>query len=257
MDHLTHIVMSYKLLQACGCDKRAALYSLVPALDREPAHFHRVYGHIISNFPKILTTAIHVFADNSVSVEKESYEYESISRDKEYYLSLVKKASAIIKDDSILNPSCEKLGGGLSLLSHIYFDTFNNPVQAFLPESVYSSGQWDFWREIGYLTFRRKFYTDNVISIFREKLLNDELWNVKLNPYTLIKAIIIRLGDLSMPGVQYEIVDWKIREYLRFIGLDEYKRPDQELAFCKNLEKRITCLIYECLGLQMKNVDFC
>lgn len=250
MDHLTHIVMSYKLLQSCGCDKRAAIYSLLPVLDREPAHFHRVYGHIISNFPRILTTAIHVFVDNSVSVDKGSYEYKRISEDKEYYLSLVKKASAIIKDDSILNPSSEKLDGGLSLLSHIYFDTYNNPVQTFLPDSVYSSGQWDFWRNVGYLTFRTKFYRDDVISVFRKELLNDKLWNVKVNPYTLVKAMIIRLGDLSMPGVKYEVVDWKIREYLRFLGLDEYKRPDRELRFCKNLEKRITALIYECLNLK-------
>jgi hypothetical protein len=250
MDHLTHIVMSYKLLQSCGCDKRAAIYSLLPALDREPAHFHRVYGHIISNFPKILTTAIHVFADDSVSVDKGSYEYKRISKDREYFLSLAKEASAIINDDSILNPSSEKLDGGLSLLSHIYFDTYNNPVQAFLPDSVYSSGQWDFWRNIGYLTFRTNFYRDNVISAFRKGLFTDKLWNVKVDPYTLVKAMIIRLGDLSLPGVEYEVVDWKIREYLRFLGLDEYRRPDQELRFCKNLEKRITALIYECLNLK-------
>jgi hypothetical protein len=250
LDHLTHIVMSYKLLQSCGCDERAVIYSLLPALDREPAHFHRVYGHIISNFPKILTTAIHVFADNNVSVNENSYEYERISKDREYYLSLVKTASAIIKDDSILNPSSRKLDGGLSLLSHIYFDTYNNPVQAFLPDAVHSSGQWDFWSNVGYLTFRTKFYRDNIISVFREELFNDKLWDVKVDPYTLVKAMIIRLGDLSMPGVKYEVVDWKIREYLRFLGLDEYKRPDRELQFCKNLEKRITALIYECLKLK-------
>lgn len=250
MDHLTHIVMSYKLLQSCGCDEGAAIHSLLPVLDREPAHFHRVYGHIISNFPRILTTAIHVFADNSVSVDKGSYEYKRISKDKEYFLSLVKKASAIIKDDSILNPSSEKLDGGISLLSHIYFDTYNNPVQAFLPDSVYSSGQWDFWRNVGYLTFRTKFYRDDVISAFWKGLSNDKVWNVKVDPYTLVKAMIIRLGDLSLPGVKYEVVDWKIREYLRFLGLDEYKRPDRELRFCKNLEKRITALIYECLKLK-------
>jgi len=115
---------------------------------------------------------------------------------------------------------------------------------------VYSSGQWDFWRNVGYLTFRTKFYRDDVISVFRKELLNDKLWNVKVDPYTLVKAMIIRLGDLSLPGVKYEVIDWKIREYLRFLGLDEYRRPDRELQFCKNLEKRITALIYECLKLK-------
>ena len=247
MDHLTHIGMAYKLLESCGCDKTAALYSLLPAIDREPAHFHRVYAHIISNFPKILTTAIHVFSDNNVPVDENSYEYKRISGDKKYFLSLTGEASSIINDKTISDPSSAKVSGAVALLSHIYFDTFNNPVQAFLPESVYSSGQWEFWKNVGYLTFRSKFYREDVIQTFRERLLNDKIWNTKADPYTLVKAMIIRMGDLSQPGIGYEIIDWKIREYLRFLGLDEYKRPDRELQFCKNLEKKIESLIYECL----------
>ena len=250
MDHLTHIGMAYKLLKSCGCDKRAALYSLLPAIDREPAHFHRVYAHIISNFPKILTTAIHVFSDNSVPVDKNSYEYKRISDDKKYFLRLTRAASSITNDNSISDPCSDKVSGGVTLLSHIYFDTFNNPVQAFLPESVCSSGQWEFWKNVGYLTFRSKFYREDVIQTFREQLFNDKIWNTKVDPYTLVKAMIIRMGDLSQPGIEYEIVDWKIREYLRFLGCDEYLRPDRELQFCKNLEKKIESLIYECLKLE-------
>lgn len=250
MDHLTHIGMAYKLLESCGCDNRAALYSLLPAIDREPAHFHRVYAHIISNFPKILTTAIHVFSDNNVPVDKNSYEYKRISDDRNYFLKLTKAASPIINDNSISDPSSDKVSAGVALLSHIYFDTFNNPVQAFLPESVCSSGQWEFWKNVGYLTFRSKFYREDVIQIFRERLLNDKIWDTKVDPYTLIKAMVIRMGDLSQPGIEYEIVDWKIREYLRFLGCDEYKRPDKELQFCKKLEKKIESLIHECLRLE-------
>ena len=250
MDHLTHIGMAYKLLESCGCDKRAALYSLLPAIDRQPAHFHRVYAHIISNFPKIITTAIHVFSDNSVPVDKNSYEYKRISDDKKYFLKLTEAASPTINDNSISDPSSDKVSGGVALLSHIYFDTFNNPVQAFLPESVYSSGQWEFWKNVGYLTFRSKFYRKDIIQTFRERLLDDKIWDTKVDPYTLIKAMIVRMGDLSQPGIGYEIVDWKIREYLRFLGCDEYKRPDRELQFCKKLEKKIESLIYECLKIE-------
>lgn len=250
MDNLTHIVMAYKLLESCGCDKEATLYSLLPALDREPPHFHRVYAHIISNFPKILTTAIRIFSDDSTAVDKVSYESKRLSEDRDLFLSLMKSASTLVNDDSILNPNSSKLSGGIALLSHIYFDTFNNPIQAFLPDSAYSSGQWDFWRDIGYLDFRTEFYREDVISTFRRLLLNDEIWNAKIDPYTLVKAIIIRLGDLSQPVTKYEVVDWKIREYLRFLDCNEYKRPDKELQFCKNLERRITELIHECLELK-------
>ncbi|MHA2315718.1 MAG: hypothetical protein ACXACF_10640, partial [Candidatus Hermodarchaeia archaeon] len=110
--------------------------------------------------------------------------------------------------------------------------------------------QWEFWKNVGYLTFRSKFYRKEIIQTFRERLLNDKIWNTKVDPYTLVKAMVVRLGDLSQPGIGYEIVDWKIREYLRFLGLDEYKRPDRELQFCKNLEKKIESFIYECLKLE-------
>jgi len=247
MDDVTHLVITYKLLESCGCDKRATIYSLLPALDRKPPHFHRVYGHIISNFPKILETAIHVFANDNASVDKNAYEYVRINEDKDSVLNFAQVASNLIGDKSICNPSSDKVSSGVALLSHIYFDTYNNPVQAFLPDSVYSSGQWNFWRDVGYLTFRTKFYEENVISAFRKNLFSDEIWNTKIDPYTLIKAMIIRLGDLSRPGVEYEIVDWKIRVYLRFLGCDEYRKPDEGLKFCKELENKITNLIYQCL----------
>jgi len=250
MDDFTHLVITYKLLESCGCDVRATIYSLLPALDRKPPHFHRVYGHIISNFPKILTTATHVLANDNVSVDKSSYEYVRISEDKESLLNLARAASTLIGDESICNPSFDKVGGGVAILSHIYLDTYNNPVQAFLPDSVYSSGQWNFWSHVGYLTFRTKFYEESVISTFRKNLFNDSVWNTKLDPYTLIKAMIIRLGDLSRPGVEYEKVDWAIRVYLRFLGCDEYKRPDEGLKFCREFETKITDLIYQCLKIQ-------
>lgn len=60
--------------------------------------------------------------------------------------------------------SSDKISGGIAVLSHIYFDTFNIPVQAFLPDSVYSSGQWEFWKNVGYLTFRSKFYDARAIQ---------------------------------------------------------------------------------------------
>ena len=249
VDHLTHIVIAYKVLDVCGCDKKAAIYSLLPAIDREPAHFHRLYAHIIHNFPAILKAALKVFARQDISLNKNSYEYKRVAEDKDYFLGLVREALAWIKDKSILEPSPDLLSAGISMLSHIYIDTFNNPVQAFLPESVYASGQWDFWNQVDYLVFRSKFYSEFAIKAFRSMLSKSDVWEVEsLDPFALVKAMIIRLGDLSRPHVGYEVVDWKIRVFLRFLGCNQYKRCDRELGFCKKLEEHIKELIMRCLG---------
>jgi len=250
MDHSTHVSMAYKLLESSECDKAASIYSLLPAIDREPAHFHRVHAHIISNFPKILSSSIYILADTEVKesvIDGNSYEYQRIKEDKEYFEDLMKKALPVVGDNAILQPSSDLVSAGLALLSHIYFDTFNNPVQAFLPESPYASGQWNFWANIGYLNFREKFYSKNVIQDFRERLFNDRIWNTKLDPFILIKCIIIRMGDLSRPGIEYEIIDNRIRNFLRFLDCNEYLRPGKELQFCKKLEQKIEQLIAECL----------
>ena len=246
LDHVTHLVMVYKLLKSCRCFPGSGIYSVLPALDREPAHFHRVYAHIISNFPRMLINATHIFCDDwplDLPLDENSYEFERISVDSKYYLSLVKKASEIIGDDSILDVRPDIMGGGLSLLSHLYFDTFNNPVQAFLPESVYPSGQWDFWKNVDYMLFRTKFYTESALSIFHKQVLQSEIWNLDISPSKMIKAMIIRLGDLSQPVTSYEVVDDRVRNYLNFLGFTRYERVDKELQFCKKLEKEIGLMI--------------
>jgi len=248
MDHVTHLVMAYKLLKSCGCHPGSSIYSVLPALDREPPHFHRVYAHIISNFPKMLMTSTRIFCNHwpsDLPVDTKSYEYDRISVDHEYYLSMVREASVLVNDDSILELNQNLVGGGLALLSHLYFDTYNNPVQAFLPDSVYPSGQWNFWKNVDYMLFRTKFYTEKASLTFRKAVLSSDLWNVKIDPFRMIKAMIIRLGDMSQPVIDYEVVDSKISEYLGFLGYSKYERVDRELQFCKEVEKTIEALICE------------
>lgn len=262
MDHITHISMAYRILEVCDLDKAATIYSLLPAIDRIPDHYHRLYAHIIDNFPCTLVSALQVYADHKVDrfwrferggyyqekIDEQSYTFQRVKEDKDYFMKIVKSVTPLIGEYSSLPPSQDIESAAIALLSHIYFDTFNNPVQAFLPDSVCASGQWDFWSNVGYMNFRERFYNENIIQDFRKQLFENQIWNTKLDPFTLIKSILIRMGDLSRPGIEYEVVDNKIRDFLRLLDCNEYLRPDRELKFCKTLEKTIEQLIIGCIN---------
>lgn len=281
MDWGTHMVLAAKLLGSCNMNRGAAIYSNLPAIDLKPAHYHRVYAHILENQPDILDVAMEVFGSEEIAsrdfaaltermavkinslkerlkrtsgyeernvLEKKIYAYTRITEEAETFVGLADKAKELLSDDSVSKISSDKMSAGVSLVSHIYFDTFNNPVQAFLPYSSLPSGQWDFWDQIDYMRFRSEFYNDDNIATFRREIARSETWKVKLTPAALIKAMIIRVGELSQPAIKYEAIDWSIRKFLRYMDINEYYRADVELKFCRNIEADIIRIIMAKFG---------
>lgn len=45
MDSKTHILFAVKLLELCGCDKSAAVYSIIPTIDKDKPCFAGLYAH--------------------------------------------------------------------------------------------------------------------------------------------------------------------------------------------------------------------
>lgn len=269
MDWGTHFILAAGILESCDCNKGATIYSVLPVIDRKPAHFHRVYAHILANQPKILDAAIEIFTGVKTGVDKDSYEYKRIKEDEEMLKGYLNESKKIIIDDAITKVTSDKVSAAVSLISHAYFDTFNNPVQMFLPESSLCSAQWDFWDNIDYLKFRSEFYEDKNIIPFREKMAKSSIWEAKpdlnefpydirkrvestldkkLNPYALIKAMIIRVGEMAKPSISYNVIERGIRRFLRYLELDEYIRADREMQFCQKLEAQITKTIQEILN---------
>lgn len=269
MDWGTHIILAAKLLKVCGCDEGATIYSNLPAIDSKPPHFHRLYAHILENQPIILDTAIGIFTGKNMDMDKNSYVYQRIKEEENTFRDLLNTTKDIIGIDNITKISDDKLSAALSLISHIYFDTFNNPVQAFLPNSSLCSGQWEFWDNIDYLRFRGEFYSEPIIISFRKKIANNPVWTEKpnlknfpedirerlikenvfdkpFNPKAMIKAMIIRIGEMAKPAINYEMVDHSLRKFLRYLGIDEYLRVDREIEFLRRLEKEIARTIDEC-----------
>lgn len=276
MDWGTHVVLAAKLLDSCGLDKGAAIYSNLPVIDNKPAHYHRVYAHILENQPSILDVAIEIFGSKEVAsrdfdalakrmsakvdhlkkgvekasgyeerngFEKKIYAYTRIIEEAETFVELTDKARDLLADDDVSKISGDKMSAAVSLISHIYFDTFNNPVQVFLPHSSLPSAQWDFWDNIDYMRFRSEFYNDDNINVFRQEIARSKVWEVRLTPAALIKAMIIRVGELSQPSIKYEVIDWAIREFLRYMDVGHYYRADVELEFCRDIEADIIRII--------------
>ncbi len=275
MDWGTHVVLASKMLQVCGLDKGAAIYSNLPAIDSKPPEYHRVYAHILENQPVILDAALDVFQPkfakkknfevlskflkqkisefkvqlaNTSSKERREleqriYAYTRIVEEAPKFLELTDRASALLYDENIRHLSTDKLSAGISLITHVFFDTFNNPVQAFLPYSSIASAQWDLWDQIEYMKFREEFYREENINNFRKEIANDSIWDVKLKPEAFLKAMIIRIGEQGRPVIPYEAVDWVIRKFLRYMDINEYQRVDKEIKFLRKLEDKIKEII--------------
>ncbi len=251
MDWGSHIVLASKLLGSCGLDRGAAIYSNLPAIDSKPAHFHRVYAHILENLPVILDAGIDVFNGSEYKDYKsyqEEYAYTRIRGEYDEFLKLTREGSVLLDDDSVAIISSDKMSAAVSLVSHLFFDLFNNPVQAFLPYNSRPSAQWDFWDSIDYMKFRGEFYNEENIIDFRIRIAESNVWDGDYSPAKMIKAMIVRIGEMAEPSITYEVVDNAVRKFLRYMDINEYLRIDKELAFCHRVEKNIVEIISERFG---------
>lgn len=272
--------MAAKLLESCELEKGAAIYSVIPVIDKEPPHFHRVYAHILENQPDFLDVALEIFNgdggvdsrnlsvlnrkkderisqfekemttlspddyDGKATLERKIYAHRRIVEETPGFLNHAEDAVNIVEDESVRNISKDKTSAAVSLLSHTYFDVWNNPVQVFLPNSSYCSAQWEFWNNVDYMKFRGDFYKPENIIPFRKEIAKSNIWNTKLRPEAMMKAMIIRLGELGQPAIPYEVVDMGVRDFLRYLDINDYQKADSELEFCHRLENEIQEIIY-------------
>lgn len=274
------MVLAARLLDSSGLDVGAAMYSVIPVIDQKPAHFHRVYAHILENQPDFLDVTIELFgrpevaerdfaalskfinektaklekefnsipandAAKRMKLEKRIYAFRRIGEETPGFLKLLDDARDVVGDSRVTKISADKLSAAVSLLSHTYFDTYNNPVQIFLPGCSLCSAQWDFWSKIDYMRFRGDFYKPENIVPFRKEISESKVWKITLKPEALMKALIIRLGEMGQPAIPYEVVDMGVRDFLRYMNVNEYQRADNELKFLCDLENEIADIIYK------------
>ncbi len=258
MDEKIYILTAAKFLEICGCNAGAAIYSLLPTVDKKPEYYKGLYGHILENQPALLDSALEIFTGRHTDVAKGSYTYTRIKEEKESFLNLVGHAKQFTKIPSII--SDDKVSSALSLISHSYIDSFFWPIQFFVPHSSTCCGQWGLWDKIDYIKLKElfnkketvfslmkiitgsniwdtKMKLDNFQLIVRRRLVKEKLLNKKLDPAAMIKAMIIRLGELARPNINYEIVDYSIRSFFTYLGVKKYLRVDREILFLRKFEE--------------------
>ncbi|HEV8663973.1 MAG TPA: hypothetical protein VGT06_12670 [Candidatus Methylomirabilis sp.] len=298
MDWETHIVLAGKLLEACALPKGAAIYSVLPVIDIEPIHYHRQYAHLLANQPLMVEIAGDIFATpecrtrdfpalrrrmaavvtdleaaaaaaqtdptaspfEKLEARNRAYFTRRIAEDAEHFITTELAGAVKVLGPEAAEISTDRLAASLSLVSHTYFDTFNNPVGVFLPLAANYSAHWDLFASIDYLEYKASFYRPDVIRPFRRAMHDSDVWRRAFPgeeeaegggrgakaaegspPYdaaALIKAMIQRLGALA-PGISPASVEMAIRNFLATIGLAQVVPSDRELRFCRALEAEI------------------
>lgn len=264
MDDLTRGALSVKLLEACDCDIDSAVYSFVPTADEDI----RLYTHSLHNLPLLIDSSIEILTGKKTNVAKSSIYYKHLKKEQENVLKKFNDVCSLVNAKGNIKIKDDKTYAGLAAISHLYFDSFIRPIQFFLPHSSGCSGKWDFWDSIDFFTFKERLQDKKFNFEVREKILKSKVWNFKfdleefpiivqrrlakeklidkkLNPEAMIKAMIVRLGEMGRPFINYEIIDFSIREFFVYLGAKKYLRVDREMLFLRRLDEEIKNIIKE------------
>ncbi len=261
MNNLIYLVLANKLNDVCDYKGDNLVYSLLPSIDSKPEHMKMIYAHSLDNLPLALDCALAVFGNKRTDAAKQSYPFVRLKEEKDNFLNMLAASKEIIGVKNI-KVGDDNVGAALAALSHIYFDSFIYPVQFFLPHSSVCSGQWDFWDRVNYLELVKKINEKETTKLLSEKLLKSNVWKVRFKPEefpeivkrrlikeklldknldssALIKAIIIRMGELAQPSINYEVIDFSIRSFFTYLGVKQYLRVDREMLFLRAFEKEM------------------
>ena len=266
MDSKTHLILAARLLELCNSDRGAAIYSIIPTIYRGKEYHNQICSHTLNNYPTLLNSMLDLFTEQNVSVSKNSYEYIGIKEHREFFFKLLGETKLLIPLPETI--SANKSAAAFSLVSYGYLRSIFYPVQFFLPHSSACCGQWKFWEKINYFDFLKKNKEKKARFEFREKIMQSKIWDAefkpedfpeivsrrlirekafdnKLNVEAMIKAMIIRMGEMAKPDINYEIIDYSIRSFFTYLGVKKYLRVDREMEFLRRFEREIMASLTE------------
>jgi hypothetical protein len=268
MNDKNHIEFSRQILKVCQLDERVASLSNLSVFIKQKNTYNDIFIQPLSHLPDMLEVAVHIFT----SLDEQGYDQQktlkilepslkSLQQDmknstnfmerhyyhrKHFFYGQILQSIEEISDQCTFKSEEKGISQALlckenevalflSFLSFIYFGLWLAPQQLFFPMSSFCSGSWKLWKEIDYFKLLEEFVPDSEID-FSPEIYNNPIWNEPLDSFSMIKAMLIRMGEKASPPIPYSIVDRAMREFLRFLGLNEYKRIDIELEFLRNYE---------------------
>jgi len=277
MDSQTHVSFASEVLKTVGGDTSYAVFSLLPALDREPPHQHRLMLHSFFALPVLVR---HLPAPGRGSVEQsplpnpgsgiesgkqtlwgeecplDGYVRERLPRgigERRWNEELERQLSRV----DISEPK-SRAEFSLAFATHLFLDTWNNPVQCFVPWSDACSYQWGLFQREEYFVFRVGLYERECITSLRGSALDSKSWPAHSSDAVgLLLGIIDYMKDLSRPGL--DGVSSKIASALLDqlqLSVDQSSRGDSSglaasSAFWRSLGDLISVSIRRALGLRL------
>ena len=270
MNFSSHLEFCKAISEACNQDPRTSYFANLPAYISRGQFYKSMHTYALSNLPELLEVLVETLTlfekfklDEAQTrqslkpiIESIQHEIQSSTNFKHhyyykkqilFYTQILNHSKELISQ--YLNLSHEsslpsekffkenQLGFFLSFISYIYFDLWISPSQLFFPEKSTCSGAWTIWEKIDYFQLTEHIYVNHNFQGFGPSLYQHHFWNDKLDSESMVKAMIIRMGELGNPSIPYNIVDWNIRIFLRFLGVSDYKRCDREIEFLKNHER--------------------
>ncbi|MBU4353019.1 MAG: hypothetical protein KKA65_02580 [Nanoarchaeota archaeon] len=258
MQQNIYLEFSRNLMEKCGLNEEGIIFSLIPNLDHNLSYLQDSYFHSLENLPNLIEASLAIFHGQKSDISKNSLTFNII---KENSQNLLKNYSQFrskynFKAGEIISKDKEVLA--LAILSHIYLDSFERPLQFFLPHSPFCSGNWLLWDKINYHDFKEKFHQSNELlinkkdiwnikiteenfkDIIKKRLIKENAFSKPLSHLSMIKAIIVRMAENAAPSINYEIVDYNIRKLFRYLGINEFIRIDREMEFFRRLENNLS-----------------
>lgn len=203
MDSQTHVEFADRLLAIARHPAACAVASLFPQIDRHPHVFHRMYAHTVFKARRLTQTGLRILTEPDWRDDAHAFDVRRFREEQarfENYMRAQRWALPALDAES-------SEAALLAYVSHLYLDTFNQPTQPFAPLSIYCSGQWRLWEQIG--DFRLTLYTTPVIVKLRRELIAHALWREAdaFAPAVQIEAMLLRLCALSLGHVSDAIVE--------------------------------------------------
>jgi hypothetical protein len=227
MDSMTHIYFAERLLRSADFDSAAVDCSLFPQIDRTPAYYHRLYAHSVPKTRAVVDAARTAYWSDPAAEDESSYFAVRLREDATRIRRYVAASPFHIANNQV--PPAE--AQCLAFVSHIYNDQFNNPIQAFVPFSVYPSGAWSLWEQLDAAEFRWFLYEKAAITALRDEVFAASEWDARVPAAALTTAMVTRLAAASA----VEIAARAIEQTLRTLGLEdvpgtvEHKEADRLL----------------------------